>query len=74
MPLRKFTDQAGAELPAKDSARPSRGKALKAVAQSTLLAAGLAAARLTVEADLGAADEKYFTRTRGPAAGADHAV
>ncbi len=37
------------------------GRRLKVVAKSTLLAAGLAAARMAVEADLSAADEKLFS-------------
>jgi len=37
------------------------GRRLKVVAQSTLLAAGLAAARLTVDANADRADEKLFS-------------
>lgn len=37
------------------------GRRLKVVAQSTLLAAGLAAARLTVDADVGGAEGKLFS-------------
>ena len=48
-------------MPVADHFRPARGRCLKIAAQSTLLAAGLAAARLVAESRVNQAETKLFS-------------
>jgi hypothetical protein len=61
MPTRTDQNKSGAPLPVADHFRPARGRRLKVAAQSTLFAAGLAAARLVAESSADQAGTKLFS-------------
>lgn len=61
MPTRPGQNHAKADLPVADHLRPARGRRLKIAAQSTLFAAGLAAARLVAESNIEQAETKLFS-------------
>ena len=61
MPTRKGQNHSGADWPVAEHFRPERGRRLKIAAQSTLFAAGLAAARLVAESNIDQAETKLFS-------------
>ena len=61
MPTRTGQNQSGAALPVADYLQPARGRRLKIAAQSTLFAAGLAAARLVAESRIDQVETKLFS-------------
>jgi hypothetical protein len=61
MPTRKGQNHSGADWPVADRFQPVRGRRLKIAAQSTLFAAGLAAAKMVTESGIDQAESKLFS-------------